>query len=89
MKQTFTQHVPAMVDLGDSSPIQFEFSSLEELLSHEYVKRFSKEDHSWQCSYKKYPGGRDTLMTVKNDGSFWWVVGYITDGAALNLPAWK
>jgi hypothetical protein len=78
-----------MVDLGDKSPIQFDFNTLDELLSHEYVKRFFEEDHIWKYSSAKYAGESDYLMIVNKDNSWWWVVGYITDGAALGLPAWK
>jgi hypothetical protein len=87
--KTFTQHVPAMVDIGNEYPFQFNFNDLEELLSHEYVKRFFIEGHIWKYSPAKYAGDRECLMITNDDNSWWWVVGYITDGAALGLPIWK
>ena len=88
-KYTFTQHVPAMVDLGDTPPISFHFDTVEELINHEYVKRFDRDDHIWKLSHPSYHGDRCSLLTVKNDDSWWWVVGHIANGEELELPKWR
>ena len=77
---TFTQHVPAFVDIDRPSPIQFE--TTEDLLSLEIVGRY-KENCYW------FVMDGNTLMMVKDDGFYWWVVGFIEKSELIKLPKWE
>lgn len=94
----FTQHVPGAVDLGDEAPYSFEFETVEELVSNEFVQRFSKSYagsvfHQFSISpmHPSYSNYRfdTTLMAEYNDGTKWWCVGHIDQGKNLALPNWE
>ena len=94
----FTQHVPGAVDLGDQEPLSFTFETAEELVSNEYVKRFTRTRpgqvfHQLSISplNPHYCNNRfdSSLMAEFNNGTWWWCVGHIDHGRNLNLPAWE
>ena len=87
-----------MVDLGDDEPLSFAFETVEELVTNEYVTRFTRNNND-KVFYRlsltplnpHYCRHRfDTsLMAEFNDGTWWWCVGHIDRGANLALPKWE
>lgn len=55
------------------------FETVGELLGIEWVKDFHKEDCSYMVS-------GSNLLTVKNDNTWWWVIGKLEK--PVDLPAW-
>ncbi len=72
-------HVPGFVEGEDREPLYF--SSKAELLNLAWVKRFDKDDHTLCVSED------NDLMSVKDDGTLWWVVGFL-DKPVDGLPVW-
>lgn len=94
----FTQRVHGGVDLGNEKPYSFEFETVEELVSNEYVQRFSKsydDSKFYRFSLSEmdpvYSNHQfdTTLMAESNEGTLWWCVGYIDHGINLPLPKWE
>jgi hypothetical protein len=75
-----TQHIPNFAYNGQEIK-SWDFNSVEELLNLEYVKSFSEEGHSIMIS------GKNILMTVKDDNSWWWVIGRLEE--PVDLPVWR
>lgn len=82
----FSQHIPTFVEtMGEPSPC-FEFNSLQELLDHPIVARYKEH-----CDgvFSHFALSDNHLMVISNDGFNWWVVGYVSDPDALDLPKWE
>ena len=80
-KNQIFQHVPGCISGVENQLMDFE--TTEELLEIPFVKRLGNDDdYSFQMS-------GDTLMTVKDDGTMWWVIGYINKPEEIDLPEWK
>lgn len=81
---TFKQHIPGFISGVD--PVSFPFSSLDELLQNEIIRRWATDPAFYRFSLSD----KDTLMAEMDGGKKWWVVGFIKDGDAtsLVLPAW-
>lgn len=77
----FKQHIPNYVD---SDPKTSDASTTLDVLSLEWVDRYTKHtDHvfyMWTCD------GR-TLITLYDNGAYWWVVGYADFD--LDLPKFR
>ena len=85
---TIKQHIPNFVSGFD--PVIQNFETLEELLSIDFVKRWSCDDDFHQFSIGPY-GDRWHLMAEQHNGKRWGVIGYITGIVRdeLNLPICK
>ncbi len=76
------QHIPAFVDV-EHRPGWIPFDTTDELLNLDVVRRYRDEKfHRWSKS-------GDHLMVESDEGYEWWVVGFLKDAAAVDLPAWK
>lgn len=91
---TIHPHIPAFIDTD--RPSSLEFSSIEELLEFDFVKRKRTADdnfHQFSISfYPGHPGFGTRLMAEYNEGYTWWVVGRIEgdDFEKMNtLPQWE
>jgi len=86
-----TQHRPAFCS-GFTNEV-VEFKTTEELLNIPFVKKFS--DKIDDTNFYRYSlsahGYRKLLMAEYNEGTIWWVVGYIDDWNLYDfkLPDWK
>lgn len=79
---TFKQHIPAFVDLG-ATPAVEEFSSTEELLALEVVRRYGTRK-----DFSHFAISENELIEVNDDGFDWWVIGSVSDPSIVNLPKW-
>lgn len=82
MMNKFIQHVPSFVSGVD--PTEFEFDKTDELLSSEYVSRFSKN-----ANFSHFAMSDNRLMSISDNGFHWWVVGFISDPESVDLPKWE
>src|SRR3990167_9784089 len=77
---SFRQHIPAFVDVD--RPASIPFATTEDLLALEVMQRYKAPNFS------HFAMGDNTLMAISEEGYRWWVVGFITDPKAIDLPAW-
>ena len=87
---TIKQRIPNFVSGAET--IVAEFSSLDELLSVPFVKKFAQTSDN--RPFKQFSvssgGGPPFLMAEYGQGEYWWAVGYLSeDSGDLNLPEWK
>lgn len=78
----FKQHIPAFVET-EGSPPEFLFQTTEELLALPVVQRWSQ-----RANFSHFAKQVDCLMAIYHGGYEWWVVGSVSDPAALGLPRW-
>jgi len=79
----FKQHMPSFVDIGES-PEWIEFDTIEDLLGLEIVQRYGK------CKdFSHFALNENHLLEISDEGFYWWVVGYIENPSAVDLPQWK
>lgn len=79
---SFIQHIPSFVDI-DERPKEIPFNTTGDLLNIDVVKQFANQDEgSWFAIKGK------CLMHISDNGFHWWVVGYIKNPMAVDLPAW-
>jgi hypothetical protein len=96
----FTKHIPGFVDMERPPP--FDFTTKEELVSNEQISGWSEKRsdsdpfHRFSISVQPSYDGRAPkhhLMAELNEGTTWWVVGYIEateeELASLELPTWE
>ena len=84
-KYTITRHIPGACRDGREEPEKYDFSSKEELLGLEFVRRFSKDPHFHQFSLSRFEESKHLpgipscihLMAEYKGGFEWWVVGHI------------
>ena len=74
------QHIPNYFD--GFTPEIVEFETVDELLDIPFVKHHVREGYSFQMSDLH-------LMTVKDDGSWWWVIGRVKFPDRIDLPTWE
>ncbi len=78
----FRQRIP---NWSDMPPVEFQFKSLEELLSNDTVHHYS----GWK-GFDRFVRDGNMLMIEQNGGDNWWVVGYVSDPTVLeSLPVWS
>jgi hypothetical protein len=80
------EHIPGFADMGQE-PLCFDFETTDELLEVPIVKRWNKPMGNHQFSH--YTLHKNALMAVHDDGFHWWVVGFIDDLSAVDLPEWS
>jgi len=81
-KMKITKHIPTFCDVESKSA---EFSTVEELVAIPFVASFAKDK-----SFSGYAISEDRLMaTYRNDGGWWWVVGYLSNPEKVDLPVWE
>ena len=78
----FRQHIPTFVDV-DESPQRIPFETLGELLNLEVLKWYGQ-----QADFSHFAISDNCLMEISAGGLRWWVVGYLGDPAAVDLPQW-
>jgi len=83
MMNHFRERVPNCVDRREP-PREFEFNTLAELLSCEWVHRWTQDKDFYKFSLNK-----DLLIVELKNGKEKWVVGYIKFPDQLNLPQWR
>lgn len=95
------QHIPSFVTGADSKEI--EFKTVEELLDIDWIKSWAeptdengRKFYRWSidhCNVSNSYDIRNTLMIEKDEGTWWWVVGYLDNDATAylktKLPEWK
>lgn len=77
----FRQHIPNFIDNDD--PNTFTFETTQEFLDNEYINWYTKQQNFFRLSKQD-----DCVILEKDDGFYWWVLGYIKDPASLDLPEW-
>ncbi len=77
---SFRQHIPAFADVDQPDAIHF--TDTATLLSQPVVQRYKDATFSHFCM------NGNALMVVNDDGFEWWVVGFVADPSAVDLPAW-
>lgn len=85
---TFRQHIPGFVD--GCEPEIATFQSAEELLALSVVERYREDPNRGfhRFSIARQSRGPSLLMVERDDGRWWWVVGYIDDATGIDLPEW-
>lgn len=78
-----TQHIPTFVDYREPAP-SYEFNSIEELLAMPFVN-----EHAQNNKFYRFSISGHHLMAERDNGGWWWVVGYIAEPNRINLPEWK
>lgn len=78
----FTVHIPAFVDYREDPPA-YEFETLEELKAIPHVKQAAGIPN-----FSHYAITERYLMSISDGGKHWWVLGYIRDPTAVDLPQW-
>ena len=72
-------HIPAYISIPDL-PIE-EFSTLDELLKLDHVKKFKGEALAMSDNH---------LMAIKDNGKHWWVIGRIEGNMEdITIPKWE
>jgi len=77
------QHIPDLPELKDLKPESSRFGNCSELLDLPWVSRWKEHAkfHRW-C--KSAEG--DILMIENKDGTWWWIIAYVPQGAISGLP---
>lgn len=81
----FKQHLPGWADV---EPYDFEFSTQEELLSHDKILSWKEASDFYRFSLSEI-NSRPTLMCELDEGRRWWVVGYLDHREGIDLPDWS
>ena len=76
----FTQHIPNFAD--GIEPATAEFTTTEDLVNLEVVQRYVDDRFSHFAMDDKM------LLVIKDDGFYWWVVGYVESDTPIDLPEW-
>jgi hypothetical protein len=61
-----------------------EFNTTQELLALEWVQKWGKGS-----DFSHFAMSDRNLMEVSNGGYNWWVIGFIRDPSAVDLPKWE
>ena len=78
------QHIPAFVDTREPAP-SAEFTTMNELLAVPFVAQWLPPDEpGWHAEVSA--DNPTVLMAVKDDGSEWWVIGFLS--SPVDLPTW-
>ena len=81
----FTQYIPNFC--SGFEPIEFDFDTVDELLSHDVCQHFAKTERTKFCLYsaKDTDRIRYAIIAVRND-EWWWNVGFVEE--PVDLPPW-
>lgn len=86
---TIRQHVPGFVDLGDEEPRHAEYSTKEELLQIPWVASYmTRYEHPAVKPFHRWSLSDHWLMAEFDEGREFWVVGFLSDPIAIDLPQW-
>ena len=77
---SFRQHIPAFVEVDHPPAIPFETTA--DLLALPVVQRYKGS------TFSRFAMSDKCLMVIEDDGFQWWVVGFIADPSAIDLPKW-
>ena len=80
-----TQYIPNFVTT-DVIPEEYEFDTIEQLLSIEFVKKWSSDFDFYRYS-QDISSDSISLMCEGDEGKYWRVIGYLTE--PVDLPEWK
>jgi hypothetical protein len=86
MKNEIKQHIPTFVDTDRDPPDRAEFSTLAELEAIPFVARWKMNADG--DTFHRFSKSENCLMAELNGGRDFWVVGFIADPDAVNLPIW-
>lgn len=81
----FRQHIPNFVT---ADPFEFEFNSLDELFSHEWLKDRMLDNKFHRFSQNEYHGSLHLMQEI-DEGYSWWVLGGVKGVTDIGLPKWK
>lgn len=86
-KNHFKQHKPGW---ADDIRVNFDFSTQDELLSHEVLQQWTKFPEFCRFSISKSDSEYccHAIMAELKEGREWWVLGYIEHLNGITLPEW-
>ena len=76
------QEVPNYCD--GVKPKRSTFATQDELLAIDWVKRDPSENN-----FHRFSLSGNILMIEKDEGRYWWAIGYVKFPKRLELPEWK
>lgn len=76
----FKQHVPSCVT--GVIPLEFDFETTEDLISHSYLQRYVKND------FVEFAISDNRVLAISDEGYHWWVMGRVTKPEELTLNKW-
>jgi hypothetical protein len=79
----FKQRGPNFIDSGGINPVEFDFSTVEELEQHSNIQRWLNKSSSYLCK------SEEVLMVVEDDGFTAWGIGWIKNPDELDLPIYE
>jgi hypothetical protein len=79
----FKQRIPNFIDSRGMTPVEFDFSTVEELEQQPHIQRWLNKSSSYLCNSSKI------LMVVENEGFTAWGIGWITNPDELDLPIYE
>lgn len=80
----FRKHIPSFVDSREEND-SLHFSSKEELLNSEWMKRFTDAK-----DFNHFAQDGNCILAVSDEGFRWWVVGYVdAQGVFPKWEGWK
>lgn len=82
----FVKHIPTFIDT-DRVETPWRFDTLAELLANPWFDSWVADPTFFRFSL----ADRDTLMLERNEGRWWWVLGFLREGdpQSLGLPKWE
>jgi hypothetical protein len=85
---TIREHIPGWA--SDFAPRYAQFSSIDELLDIEWVRKWKDIGQFDQFSISPSERGPSSLMAEYEDGRKWWVIGFIDrKDIPKQLPIWE
>lgn len=92
----FTEHIPASCgpDGQDIPPRGFDFEATTDLVSHPLVAMHASPCwHGSDVAFSHFAKSKHLLMMVGDrngaPGGYWWVIGFLKDPGAVDLPEWR
>lgn len=80
---SFRQHIPGFARDGREPPEPvIPFETTADLLALEIVQRYKGP------TFSHFAMSENHLMAISDDGYSWWVVGFVADPSAVDLPQW-
>lgn len=81
----FKQRIPAFIDSRGTTPVEFDFSTVEELKQHPFIQSWLNKPSSYLCKSIS----SNILMVVEDDGFTAWCIGWIANPDELDLPIFE
>lgn len=72
---------------NDREPLEFDFSGQEELLAHEHIQAYAKNQHD-DKPFHQFSLQKGWLMAEYDDGYSWVCVGEVSSARSLQFPEW-